>query len=127
VKRAAGCSKSFPSRATKNFAGQASVTSRTAPSHAHLFGRSGTKGVRARGETRKKLASEFLIVFRAMHKCKASAEHPARAQDSPWRFDFAEKKMAVKAKEDCREDFGRSNGQAGAAPARRVRKLGFTV
>jgi hypothetical protein len=83
--------------------------------------------VYARGETRKKLTSEFLIVFRTIHKCKASAEHTAGARDTSRGVDFLEKKMAVKAKEDCREDFGRSNSQAGAALARRVRKLGSAV
>jgi hypothetical protein len=83
--------------------------------------------VYARGETRKKLTSEFLIVYRAIHKCKASAERPPRARDWPGRAVFVEKKNVVKAKEDCREDFGRSNRQAGAALARRVRKLGFAV
>jgi hypothetical protein len=83
--------------------------------------------VYARGETRKKLTSKFLIVFRAIHKCKASAEHSTGARASSRRAVFVEKKKGVKAKEDCREDFGRSNRRAGAALARRVRKLGFAV
>jgi uncharacterized protein YgiB involved in biofilm formation len=83
--------------------------------------------VHARGETRKKLTSEFLIVYRTIHKCKASAESSSSAQVSSGRVDFVEKKRVVKAKEDCHEDFGRSNCQAGATFARRVRKLGFAV
>jgi hypothetical protein len=83
--------------------------------------------VYARGETRKKLTSEFLIVYRTTHKCKASAEHSTSARASSRRAVFVEKKKVVKAKEDCREDFGRSNSQAGAALARRIRKLGVAV